>query len=66
MAKPTYFVVYEDDEGRIEVIGHNTEDSMIKSIALRYQQRRDIPEYMIRGERRPVSIETIVRLEEPK
>jgi len=65
MATPSFFLVYKDDEGHIEINRLVDEQSAVKTVHKIYKQTGRIPLYMIRGESRPVTVQTTVRFEEP-
>ena len=64
MATPSFFLVYQDDEGHTDIIRHVDEKSAIQDVLKQYEQSKRVPECMIRGESRKVTIHTSVRFEE--
>lgn len=66
MGKPSFFVIFEDDENHKTVDKHPTEESMVKDITQRWENTKQAPALVIRGEALKIEIGTrvIIKKEE--
>ena len=63
MAKSEFFLIYKDDEGHINLKRHSVEASMLKEIVKHYEDSKQVPILVIRGQVLKVSISTKVLFE---
>ena len=63
MAKNEFFLIYKDEEGGINFERHSTEESMLKEIVRRYENGKQVPILVIRGQVLKTSISTKVLFE---
>lgn len=68
MGKPSFFVFYQDDEGRMESVSYSEEKALVKDVAKQYEASKKIPALVLRGEKLKISISTqvLIEVEEPK
>lgn len=64
MAKPSFFLVYQDDEGRITIERYLDESSAFKEALEIFERTKAKPLYMIRGETYKINFRTSVIVNE--